>query len=126
MRGCSRLVGSQSEDDGRVPGAQSEIAVPPASAERWSASSARACATASVASEHERHPARDRVAQVLELEAVGVERVELDALDPAVSAELDHRLAAVPWVVEEERSLGPDRLELVALRKGGAAVEERD
>ena len=39
--------------------------------------------------------------------------------------ELDHGLGAVPRIVEEERPLGADRLELVALGQRRAAVEER-
>src|SRR5581483_6936240 len=38
----------------------------------------------------------DRVAQVLELEPVGVDRLQLDALDAVVAADLDHRLVAMP------------------------------
>ena len=75
--------------------------------------------------EKERRLAADGVAQVLELEPVGVDRLELDPLDAVVAAQLDHRLIAMPRVVEEQRPLGPDRLELVALRHTRPAVEER-
>ena len=52
--------------------------------------------------------------------------LELDPLDVPVPAQLDHRVQAVPGIVEEERALAADRLELVALRHRRAAVEERD
>src|ERR671935_1562368 len=68
-------------------------------------------------------PAADRVAQVLELEPVGVLGVEVDALDGAVAAQLDHRPARVPRIIEEERAVLADRLELVALRQDEAAAD---
>ena len=52
--------------------------------------------------------------------------LELDALDAAVAPQLDHRDDAVPRVVEEERALAADRLQLVPVRQRGAAVERRD
>ncbi len=70
--------------------------------------------------------AGDRVCEVLELEPVRVDRLELDALGAVVAPELDHRLLAVPGVVQEQRPLGADRLELVALGEARSAVEERD
>ena len=47
-------------------------------------------------------------------------------LDAVVPTELDDGLVAMPRVVEEERPLAPDRLELVAFRQARAAVEERE
>src|SRR5437588_1335765 len=67
--------------------------------------------------------AADRVAQVLELEAVRVRALDLDSLHLAVAAELDHRAPGVPRVVEEERALLADRLELVARRQDEPAVD---
>ena len=49
--------------------------------------------------------------------------LELDPLDVSSPAQLDHRVHAVPGVVEEERALASDRLELVALRERGGAIE---
>src|SRR5262245_52265785 len=49
--------------------------------------------------------------------------LELDPLDSAVASELDHRLDAVPGIVEEERAVASDRLELVTLGKSRPAVE---
>src|SRR5437588_7644178 len=51
-------------------------------------------------------PSADGVAQVLELEAVRVRALELDALDAVVAPHLDHGFPRVPRVVEEERALG--------------------
>src|SRR5262249_8982386 len=68
----------------------------------------------------------DRGADVLELQPVGVRVLELDPLDAVVMPHLDDGLVAVPRVVEEERALAPNRLELVAVHEGGAAVERRD
>src|SRR5215475_6409070 len=68
----------------------------------------------------------DRVAQVLELEPVRVAGLELDPLDATVPAELDDRMVAVPGIVQEERALAADRLELVALHERSAAVEGGD
>src|SRR5579864_9064114 len=67
--------------------------------------------------------AADRVAEVLKLDPVRVDALELDALDAAVPPQLDHRVDAVPGIVEEERALAADRLELVAVRQRRAAVE---
>src|SRR3954465_3778475 len=67
--------------------------------------------------------AADRVAQVLELQPVRVHVLELDLLDLSSPAQLDHRVQAVPGIVEEERALASDRLELVALRERGGAIE---
>src|SRR6188472_1261908 len=66
-----------------------------------------------VAAEEERGVAGDRVGEVVELQAVGVRRVEPDLLDAVVPSQLDDGLVAMPRVVEEERSLGPDRLQFV-------------
>src|SRR5207302_885169 len=52
--------------------------------------------------------AADRVAQVLELEAVRVRALDLDSLHLAVAAELDHRAPDVLRVVEEGAEGGPD------------------
>src|SRR6266511_2723583 len=70
--------------------------------------------------------AADRVAQVLELEPVRVGDVELDSLGPAVSPHLDPRALAMPGIVEEQRPLAPDRLELVPLGERRPAVEQRE
>src|SRR5258708_11965900 len=77
-------------------------------------------------SEEELALATDRVTEVLELEPVGVDLLDLDPLDPAVATELDPRDQAMPRVVDEERSVAADHLELVTLRHRGAAVERRD
>ena len=47
----------------------------------------------------------------------------LDPFDLPVAPQFDHGPLAMPRVVEEERAVAPDRLELVALRQGGTAVE---
>ena len=73
--------------------------------------------------EKERSLAADGIAQVLQLEAIRVGGVELDLLDPTVPSQLDHRLPAVPRIVEEERAFRADHFELVALREARAAVE---
>src|SRR5438105_2577033 len=78
------------------------------------------------AAEERLGPSADGVAQVLELEAVRISGLELDALDAGVAPHLDDGLLRVPRVVEEERALRPDRLELVALGQSGSAVEERE
>src|SRR3954451_6329073 len=54
-------------------------------------------------------------ADVLELEAVRVLMLHIDRLDALRAAFLDVRLIAVPWVVQEERALAADRLDLVPL-----------
>src|SRR5258708_5878476 len=77
-------------------------------------------------SEEQLAVATDRVTEVLELELVGVDLLELDPFDPAVATDLDPRDQAMPWVVDEERGVAADRLELVTLRHRGAAVERRD
>src|SRR4051794_20123720 len=66
-----------------------------------------------LASEQQFRVAADRVADVLELEAIRVGVLDLDAADVAVAVQLDHRLVAMPRVVEEQRSLAADRLERV-------------
>src|SRR5215211_3163220 len=66
-----------------------------------------------VAAEQRRALAAHRALEVGELERVRVRRPDLDALGGAVgAADLDHRLAAVPRVVEEQRAAVADRLEL--------------
>src|SRR5205823_5679681 len=65
----------------------------------------------------------DRVAQVLQLGSVGVHPLDLDPLHLAAAAELDHRLPRVPRVVEEERALLADRLQLVARGQDEPAVD---
>src|SRR5207249_7271511 len=67
--------------------------------------------------------APNSVAEVLELEPIRVDRLDLDPLHPGVATKLDHRLDAVPWIVEEERPIAPDRLELVTFGQGRPAVE---
>ena len=75
-----------------------------------------------VAAEEKRRFSSDRVGQVFELEPVRVDE-ELDSFDLSVATQLDHRRSAVPGIVEEERSLAADRLELVTLGEAGTAVE---
>src|SRR2546421_11920783 len=58
-----------------------------------------------LATEERRGAAADRVAQVVQLESVGVSRVDLDPLHVGPAAELDHRAPRVPRAVEEERAL---------------------
>jgi xylose isomerase len=67
----------------------------------------------------------DGVAHVLELEAVRVGRLYRNLLHTAGRPELDHRPPAMPGIVEEERTLLADRLQLVALRENQARVELR-
>ena len=50
--------------------------------------------------------------------------LDLDPLHLAVAAKLDHRVAGVPGIVEEERPIAPDRLELVSLGERRPAVEQ--
>src|SRR3954453_10103584 len=67
-----------------------------------------------VAAEQRRPVAARRGLEVLKLERVGVRRADLEALGRAVgAADLDHRLAPVPRVVQEQRALVAARLELV-------------
>src|SRR6185312_11510136 len=79
-----------------------------------------------LAAEQQLALAADRRTQVLELEPVRVGVLELDAFHAAVPAHLDHRLVAVPWIVEEERPLAADRLQLVAVCERGTAIERRE
>ncbi len=76
-----------------------------------------------VAAEEQLAVATDRVSEIFELELVGVGGIELDPLDPALTAELYAGHFAVPRIIEEERALAADGLQLVALRHGGAGVE---
>src|SRR5712664_70444 len=76
-----------------------------------------------VAAEEQRAIAADRVAEVFDLEPVRVDQIELDPLDPSRTAKLDARHRAVPRIIEEQRALAADGLQLVALRHRGAAVE---
>ena len=69
-----------------------------------------------LASQQQLAPRRGSRPTVLQLEPVGVDGLELDPLDLSLAPQLDHRHAAVPRVVDEERALAPDHLELVALR----------
>jgi hypothetical protein len=57
--------------------------------------------------------APDRVAEVLDLQPIRVGVLDLDPLESAVASQLDHRLDAMPWIVDEERPVTADRLELV-------------
>src|SRR5829696_2973895 len=61
--------------------------------------------------------AADRVREVLELEAIRVDRLEDGLLHRVVPAELDYRPPAVPRIVQEQRSLGTEDLELVPIRE---------
>src|SRR5438046_4630878 len=79
-----------------------------------------------VAAEQELRLAPDRSAEVLELEAIRVDSFNLDALDAVVAAQLDPGRDAVPRIVDEERSLAADRLELAATGEGGPTVENGD
>jgi len=79
-----------------------------------------------VATEQQLALAPDRVAEVLELEPVGVGQRDLDALDRSITADIDSRGDAVPWIVEKQRALAADHLELVADGHRGSAVEEAD
>ena len=58
----------------------------------------------------------NRVAEVLGLEPIRVDVLELDPFDSIAAPQLDHRLEAMPRIVDEERAFGPDRFELVTLR----------
>ena len=55
--------------------------------------------------------------EIFHLELVRIGRLHGDPLDAAVPPELDHGVLAVPGIVEEERALRADRLELVAVRR---------
>src|SRR3954447_13673693 len=68
-----------------------------------------------LAAEQQLALAADRVAHVLELELVRVRVVHLDPFGVVPASRLDARVVAVPRVVEEERALAADCLELVAL-----------
>src|SRR5262249_58185876 len=63
------------------------------------------------------------VPEVLDLQLIRVHVVELDSVHSPVASKLDHRHDAMPGIVEEERAVAPDRLELVTLGQGGPAVE---
>jgi hypothetical protein len=65
----------------------------------------------------------DGSAEVLELEAVGIGGRYGDLLHSAGGPELDYWSLAMPRVVEEERALLADRLQLVALQENQAGVE---
>ena len=65
-------------------------------------------------------PRRGSRARVLGLEPVGVRRPGARSARPALAAQLDHRRAAVPRVVEEQRPVLADDLELVARRRARA------
>src|SRR4030095_14950489 len=67
-----------------------------------------------------------RGAHVVEVEAGGIKRRELDPLGAIVAPKLDHRCSAVERVVEEERALVADRFQLVAGGRSEAAVELAD
>src|SRR3979490_1509950 len=76
-----------------------------------------------VAAEEQLAIATDDVAEVFELEPVRVDRIERDPLDPSRAAELYPRHFAVPRIIEEQRPLAADGLQLVALGHRGTAVE---
>src|SRR5207247_4266626 len=61
--------------------------------------------------------------QVVQPEPVRIRALDLDPLHLGAAAQLDHRAPRVPGVVEEERALLADRLQLVALRQDEPAVE---
>src|SRR5947199_6774363 len=67
--------------------------------------------------------AADRLRHVLGLQAVGVDALDLDLLRLAASAQLDERVAAVPRVLEQQRSGVPGDLEQVAAVEGQPGVE---
>ena len=79
-----------------------------------------------VAAEQRGRAGADRPPEVFHLELVRIGRIHGDALDAVVPPELDHRVLAVPGIVEEERALGADRLELVAIGQARRAVEQRE
>src|SRR2546423_889544 len=79
-----------------------------------------------LAREQELAFAADRVADVLELEPVRIRRPDLDLLDLTVAPQLDPRVLRMPRIVEEERALAADRLELVPLGRRGSAVEDSE
>src|SRR5262249_28682191 len=61
--------------------------------------------------------APDRVAQVLELQAVRIRWSDADFLSASRGSNLDSRRdPPVPWIIEEERTRAADDLELVNLR----------
>src|SRR5262245_66544928 len=77
-----------------------------------------------LAAEEQLRLAADRLAHVLELEPVRVGRLELDPLRSSVAPHFDHRRPPVPGIVEDDRALLADALELVWPRERRAAVEE--
>src|SRR5436190_4231590 len=79
-----------------------------------------------VAAQKQLAVAADRVTEVLELEPVGVDRIDRDPVHASLAAELDARHGAMPGVVDEQGAFAADHLELVALGQRGAAVEHRD
>ena len=62
-------------------------------------------------------------AHVLELQPVRVHRLELDSLGAVIPPHFEHRRPAVPGVVQEDRPLLADRLELVAHGQDEPAVD---
>ena len=105
-------------------GAHASATGRPSAAERMRPSITRAWPIASARPSRGARSPRIGGRHVLELELVRVRAIDLDAIERAVgAAQLDQRLDAVPRVVQEQRALGADRLELVARRQVEAAVE---
>src|SRR3954447_21457375 len=65
----------------------------------------------------------DRVAQVFGLKLIRIDVLELDPFGPVRASQLDHRYEAMPRIVDEERPLASDHLELVTIGQRSAAVE---
>ena len=97
-----------------------------ASALAYSAAIARACATASLAPEAGGALAGDGRREVLELARVRVRRSTSIRSTRAGAAQLDHRGARMPRVVEPEDAVGACHFELVASRQIEAAVDRRE
>src|SRR5215208_4657270 len=75
------------------------------------------------AAEQQRRAAANRVADILELEPIGVRRRDLDPLRSRLASKLDAGHMNVKRIVGEQASLLADELELVSERHDEAAVE---
>ncbi len=105
-------------------GAHASATGRPSAAERMRPSITRACPIASARPSRGSRSPRIAAAMSSSSSRYGFRRSTSIALERAVgAAQLDQRLDAVPGVVEEQRALGADRLELVARRQVEAAVE---